>query len=107
MGAVGLELPLFIAFSSILAAAASLIVFAAAFVAAQPFFDMTGGLIGAFVGVDRRALRLKQCARIEMQHAFGAKSKAIAADCCVAGIAAAKIFRCRFRDAVCDSLLER
>ena len=71
-------------------------ILAAAFVAAQPLFDVERGLIGAVIGVGRHSLGFEHRAGIEMQHAFGAKAETVLADGGMAGIAAVEIFRRRF-----------
>ena len=77
MAAVRAYLAIFRAFST---AALSLMAFAAAFVAAQPFFDADRRLVGAVIGVGRHAFRFEQRAGIEMQHAFGAEPESVLAN---------------------------
>src|SRR5665213_1278697 len=106
MGGAGQLLPFFLAKQAILAAATALMILAAALVAAQLLFNADRGLLGAFISIGRHALRFEHGAGIQVQHAFGAKAETVAADSSVARIAAVKIFRRRFGDAVGDSLLQ-
>jgi hypothetical protein len=91
-------------FVSSSAAPQALMILAAALVAAQPFFDVDRGLIGAFISVGRHSFGFQQRAGIEMNHALGMKSEAILADGGMPGIAAPEIFRRRFVNPVGDSL---
>jgi hypothetical protein len=62
MAQLSLQLAIFRAFSSYLAATAGLVILAAAFVSAQPFFNAEGGLFRAVICVRRHSFGFKECA---------------------------------------------
>jgi hypothetical protein len=102
MAQLGLQPAVFRAFSSYLAAPAGLMVLAAALVSAQPLFDPDRGLVGAVICIRGHSFGFEQCAGIEMQNAFSAKSEAVFTNRCMARITASKIFRGSFFDPIGD-----
>jgi hypothetical protein len=55
-------------------------VFAAAFVAPQAFFDADRGLFCAVIGIRGRSFGFEQCPGVKVQQAFGAEAEAVFAD---------------------------
>src|SRR5262249_33717102 len=94
----------FLAFS---ATAARLMVFAAALITSQAFFNTDGSLFSAVIGIGSHPFSFEQCTRIELQNAFGPETKTIFSYGGMAGIAAAEVFRCGFLNPIGDLALQR
>jgi|SRR5689334_4710355 hypothetical protein len=84
------------------AATTGLMVFPAALVASQAFFNAARGLFRTVIRVWSHALCFKQRAGVKMKNAFRAETKTIPAYRRMARVAAAKIFRGRLLDPVGD-----
>src|SRR5205823_1440701 len=74
-----------------------LAILASALVTAQPRFNAHGRLIGAGISICRERVSLKHNARVEMDHALGAKAESLPPDGHVPGKSAVEVFGHRFR----------
>jgi hypothetical protein len=75
-------------------------VLTASFVAPQPFFDADRSLFRTVISIRGHSFGFEQCARIKVQHAFGAETEAILSDGRVARISATEVFGGRLLDTI-------
>src|SRR5262245_16815538 len=84
-----------------------LAILAPALVAAQPFFDAHGRLIGADIGIRRERVSLEHNAGVEMDHAFRSKAEPVPAYGDMSGKTAVEVFGHRFGYTRIDALAQR